>query len=102
MNNTSSSIAVRQFMALARGEMEIQAPRLPFRVAAVMAEERYCLGCCGKRTIDVVFGQRESMIFEKAMVCRCCGKVMAHPELARVTWMIHHEEHKDHKGKAGG
>ena len=85
-------------MALARGEMEIQAPRLPFRVAAVMAEERYCLGCCGTRTMDVIFGQGESLVFEKATICRACGKVLAHPELARVAWMIHHEEHK---GKAG-
>ena len=95
----STSIAVLQFVALARGEMEVQAPRLPFRVAAVMAEERYCLGCCGKRTMDVIFGQAESLIFEKAMVCRCCGKVVAHPELARVAWLIHHE---GHEGKAGG
>ena len=51
-----NSLAMVQFMELARGEREVQEPRNPFRVEAVKAEERYCLGCCGVRWFDVVMG----------------------------------------------
>jgi len=84
----SSSIAVRQFMALACGEMEIRAPRLPFRVAAVSAQERYCLRCYGIRTMDVVFKQTTmGGMLETAIICRACGKVLAYPGMARVHWI---------------
>jgi hypothetical protein len=78
-----ASIAVLQFVALARGEWGVQVPQSPFRVVGVTAEERYCLGCCGVRWFDVVEGVRWQVSGGKCQVsggkcqvviCRCCGK----------------------------
>ena len=87
MSISSNSIAVRQFYALARGEMGIQKPRNPFRVATVGEQVRYCLRCCGPRHFDVIIGLTNSMAFEKAAICRCCGKVVAHPNYSKVHWI---------------
>ena len=87
----SSSIAVRQFVALARGEMERGGERNPFRVVCVAQQERYCLSCYGARTFDVIYGQGESLAFEKAAICRTCGKALAHPSLAKVNWEVRNE-----------
>lgn len=73
------SLAVLQFVALARGEWKVQAERSPFRVERVFAEERYCLNCCGVRVHDVVEGQRLAVGFtlagtrQQLAICRCCG-----------------------------
>ena len=89
-NGEGSSIAVLQFVALARGEWGVQKVRSPFRVESVTAEERYCLRCCGVRWFDVVRGtplpphafgavtspqMRESAKFggKVLAICRCCG-----------------------------
>jgi hypothetical protein len=80
-----SSLAVLQFVALMRGEWVVQAPRSPFLVVRVFAEERYCLGCCGVRWFDVICGTplpsaspqiplRGYLGGEVVMaICRCCG-----------------------------
>ena len=71
-----NSLAMVQFMELARGEREVQEPSHPFRVEAVKAEERYCLGCCGVRWFDVVMGQRSAVsgqLSEEILaMCRSC------------------------------
>lgn len=83
----SSSIAVRQFVRLARGEMGVQAVGNPFRVVCVAGQERYCLQCCGKRWFDVIFKRgRLVEVEETAAVCRCCGEAVAHPDLVKVSW----------------
>lgn len=63
------SLAVLQFVALVRGEWGVQAPRSPFRVVRVTAEEQYCLGCYGVRVHDVIEGAERKMA-----ICRYCGK----------------------------
>lgn len=67
-----SSMVVRQFVAVAFGEMPVHSPMAPWKVVRVVAEERYCLGCFGVRAHDVVVGDDRSAIF-----CRCCGKETA-------------------------
>lgn len=69
-----SSLAVLQFLVLARGEWTVQAPTSPFRVERVTAEERYCIRCFGVRVHDVVEGVRLPSIRCQVVVCRCCGK----------------------------
>jgi len=77
-----NSLAVRQFLELARGERRVQKPRNGFRTQAVKAEERYCLGCYGVRRHDAWYGLRKAevkgmglMEFGFSMAwCRCCGK----------------------------
>lgn len=77
-----SSLAVLQFLVLARGEWTVQAPTSPFRVVSVTAEERYCIRCFGVRMHDVVegFPKKDDTKFHVAnskcqvVVCRCCGK----------------------------
>lgn len=68
-----SSLAVLQFLVLARGEWAVQAPTSPFRVESVTAERRYCLGCCGVRVHDVVEGVKLPSVRCQVVVCRCCG-----------------------------
>lgn len=97
----SNSIAVRQFLMLAGKSIPVQKPCNPFRVVSVVAEERYCLHCCGKRHMDVIYGQNphflnagqaNGLVFEKATICRACGKVIAHPSLAKVKWIGGYDE----------
>lgn len=88
-----SSLAVRQFCAVAFGRMPVHLPSSPFRVEVVEAEERYCLWCYGVRMFDVVRGtprlappthtgtsQMGDRNLERGMVeaalCRCCGHWM--------------------------
>lgn len=77
-----TSLAVRQFVELARGEREVREAANPFRVVRVSEGRRYCLGCYGVRWQDVVEGFRSHPLtgagvpgdrFE-LMICRCCGK----------------------------
>lgn len=63
-----SSLAVRQFVDLAFGWMPVHRPSTPFKVEAVKADERYCLGCFGVRWFDVVCGAGREAAF-----CRACG-----------------------------
>ena len=74
LQDQDTSLAVLQFVVLARGEWAVQAPTSPFRVEAVTAEERYCLGCCRVRRFDVVEGFRVPSIRCQVVICRCCGK----------------------------
>lgn len=63
-----SSLAVRQFVDLARGWVAVHTPATPFRVESVTVEERYCLRCCAVHNFDVVRGAGHEAAF-----CRCCG-----------------------------
>lgn len=63
-----SSLAVRQFVDLARGWVPVHQPSQPWRVEAVSAVERYCLRCCDVRIFDVVSGAQETAF------CRVCGE----------------------------
>jgi hypothetical protein len=55
--------------------MPVHSPITPFRVAEVVTEERYCLGCFGVRNFDVVRGvSTGSTSAVEAAFCRCCGK----------------------------
>jgi len=67
-----TSLAMRQFWAMATGEIPVHKPCNPWRVAMVRVEELYCLGCCGVRWHDVVIGDSRSLSF-----CRCCGEEVA-------------------------
>jgi len=69
-----ASLAVLQFLAVARGEWSVQKSQSPFRVERVYAEERYCLGCCGVRWFDVIVGCQVSGARCQVVICRCCGK----------------------------
>jgi hypothetical protein len=65
-----NSLAVRQFMELARGERPVARPQNRFEVVLVIAEPRYCLKCLRVQIHDVVF----SVGYEAACRCRFCGK----------------------------
>lgn len=67
-----TSLAVRQWVELARGEREVAAPRWMFRIEAVRAEERYCLRCCDVRRFDVVISKQSHLTWKRLAVCRCC------------------------------
>lgn len=69
---TGTSLAVRQFADAAFGWVPVHSPIAPFRVAEVVSEQRYCMGCFGVRNFDVVKGKSG----EVAAFCRCCGKEM--------------------------
>lgn len=64
----SSSLAVRQFVAVAFGWVPVHPPTTPFRVEAVKVEEGYCLKCCAVHNFDVVVGCQAQAAF-----CRGCG-----------------------------
>lgn len=68
----NSSLAVRQFLALARGEVARIQPANDFRVGRMFVEGRYCLSCYGVRWIDVVV---DAQGVERLAVCWCCGDV---------------------------
>lgn len=80
-----SSLAVRQFVDLARGWVGVHTPTTPFRVVSVTAEERYCLTCCDVRMFDVISPlsaqQTSPQMGERHLgggalgvaFCRCCG-----------------------------
>lgn len=73
----STSLAVRQFVAVAFGWAPVHAPSQPFRVEAVTMEERYCLACFGARRMDVIRGEGREVA-----VCRCCGAEFGKGEMA--------------------
>lgn len=86
---SSSSITVRQFVALARGEMERRKEGNPFRVVCVAAQQRYCLRCCGVHWFDVIIKRgRVVAEVETAAICRACGKAITHHEAAKVRFSI--------------
>jgi hypothetical protein len=70
--SSGSSLAVRRWVDACRGEA-VHAPRNPFRVQRVTAEEQYCLKCCGVRWHDVVIGFEIGSI-HKVTFCRACGE----------------------------
>jgi hypothetical protein len=63
-----TSLIVIQFLELARGEREVRQPH-QWGTLTVTAEERYCLGCCEVRWMDVVRFQAPG---GRMMVCRLC------------------------------
>lgn len=65
-----SSLAVRQFVALMRGEMAVQAVVRGRGAVWMYAAERYCLRCCGVRMFDVGLGADGEVVVR---VCRSCG-----------------------------
>lgn len=66
------SLAVAQFLQLARGERAVRQPENPWRVEKVVAEERYCLQCCDVRWFDVIYPQ--CTLWKVLYRCRSCGK----------------------------
>ena len=76
-SSTTVSLAVRQFVELARGELAVQTPANEFRVETVKAEEYYCLKCLVVRWFDVIYGQRSAASGQltaiKVKRCRVCG-----------------------------
>lgn len=72
-SSQGSSLAVRQFVDLAFGWMPVHTPTTPFRVVAVVAEERYCLKCFAVHAFDVVDGRDVSGAKCQVAFCRCCG-----------------------------
>lgn len=76
MSETSTtyetSLAARQFLALARGEMAIHAPRNEFVTVAVEREERFCRRCYAERVWDVWHGRHDGLAFALGR-CRACG-----------------------------
>jgi len=71
---SGASVAVRQFMALVRGEDVPHEPSNPWRVVAVVPSQQYCLRCCGPRWMDVV--QALTVDGKKISIskCRVCGE----------------------------
>ena len=72
METKSTSVAVRQFVAILRAEVPVHEPRNEFETVAVEAEMRYCLKCFGVRTFDMWRGRHEGREFRLGR-CRCCG-----------------------------
>jgi len=76
-----TSLAVRMFFAIATGEVPVHEPANGFRTVRLAGEERYCLGCCGVRWHDVVYGEKavisdqSSVISVRIARCRVCEKV---------------------------
>jgi len=67
-----TSLAVRQFAELVRGERVVQAPRNEWRTVSVAAVEFYCLWCKDVRVFDVIEGEVERGRYWMR-ICRCCG-----------------------------
>lgn len=72
---TGTSLAVRQFAAVARGEVGVHRPSNPFAIVRVETRERYCLVCGNVRWHDVVVGWHGGALFDALMYCRTCGGV---------------------------
>lgn len=74
ITGNGTSLAVRQFMAFARGEDVPHEPSNPWRVEEVTVEgKRYCSSCYGDRWFDVVQAvtcDGKSVTIRR---CRCCG-----------------------------
>ena len=68
-SSATVSLAIRQFVQLARGELVVQAPANEFRVETVKAEEHYCLKCLVVRWFDVVYEGSSARLKR----CRVCG-----------------------------
>jgi hypothetical protein len=74
-HSDEASLAVSQFLALARGEWVVRTPANAFRVEEVITVERYCLMCCGLRPFDAIRGRTWVVgVRYVVMVCRCCGR----------------------------
>lgn len=71
-----TSLAVRQFMALVRGEEEPHQPNNPWQVEKVVAEERYCRNCYGVHWFDIVLGRGQDGRRTALYQCRGCGHQM--------------------------
>lgn len=77
-----TSLAVLQFVAIARGEVVVHVPANAFRTMSIMAERRYCLKCCRVRVHDVWHGFTDEFLGEKIGMdvnvtfirCRYCEK----------------------------
>jgi len=78
-----TSLAVRQWFEIACGVVPVHKPDNGFRTVRLMAEERYCLGCCGLRWHDVLEGWHAGLVKERGkgevnfriVRCRVCEKV---------------------------
>jgi hypothetical protein len=72
-----TSLVVRQFVAILRGEVAVHEPVNPWRVVAVQAvEKKFCLACFGVRRFDQVVVKSGQVLFTALAVCRCCGAVV--------------------------
>lgn len=66
-----NSLAVVQFVELIRGERAVLRPVNRVKVAELVMDELYCLGCCGVRHFDVAQNARRQIVFSR---CRFCGR----------------------------
>lgn len=68
-----TSIVVRRFLDAVRGEV-VHAPANEWHTESVLAEERYCLRCCGVRWHDVVVAWSQTGKPIDVSWCRVCGE----------------------------
>lgn len=67
-----TSVVVRQFMEILRGETPPHPPQNEFVTLAVRTETRYCLKCYINDDWDVWHGVHDGLKFKLGR-CRCCG-----------------------------
>lgn len=73
IEGVGTSLAVKQFMAFARGEDVPHEPSNPWHVTAVVPALKYCLSCCGSRWFDevqAVTADGKTILIYR---CRVCG-----------------------------
>lgn len=68
-----TSLVVRQFVALARGEDVPHVPCNPWRILAMVPVQRYCKHCFGAHWFDVVQAVTVDGKPVEIRFCRCCG-----------------------------
>lgn len=68
-----TSLVVRQFVAIVRGEVPVHAAVNEFKTETVEVVERYCIKCFTTGAWDVWVGRHEGLNFKLGR-CRCCGK----------------------------
>lgn len=73
IEGVGTSLAVRQFVAFARGEDVPHKPSNPWRVTAVVPTLRYCLSCYGSRWFDEVQAVTVDGKPISVFRCRVCG-----------------------------
>jgi len=71
-----TSLAVRQFVALARGDVGVHVVGNALEVVEVAADRRYCLRCYGVRMHDLVVVRHGAARFVALTWCRRCGEAV--------------------------
>ena len=68
-----TSLAVKHFVAFARGDDEPHAPINPWMVRSVVPARQYCLKCCEARWFDVIRAVTVDQKLISISKCRACG-----------------------------